>query len=98
MLARTGLAPYVDSALSSEAAQSCKPHPAIFAEALRRAGCAPHEALFVGDTPREDVAGPQFVGMRTAWISKDAAGVPEGIPQPHFTIRDLAELPGILGI
>jgi FMN phosphatase YigB (HAD superfamily) len=56
------------------------------------------EVLFVGDTPREDVAGPQEVGMRTAWISKGAVGVPEGIPQPHFTIRDLSELPAILGI
>jgi FMN phosphatase YigB (HAD superfamily) len=56
------------------------------------------EVLFVGDTPREDVAGPQEVGMQTAWISKGAVAVPEGIPQPHFTIRDLSELPAILGI
>jgi FMN phosphatase YigB (HAD superfamily) len=54
--------------------------------------------LFVGDTPREDVAGPQEAGMQTAWISKGAAAVPEGIPQPHFVITDLSELPQILGI
>jgi hypothetical protein len=36
--------------------------------------------------------------MSTAWVSKGAPGVPEGIPQPHFTIHDLSELPGILGL
>ena len=36
-----GLRDYFDSLLSSEAAGACKPDPAIFSEALRRAGCAP---------------------------------------------------------
>jgi FMN phosphatase YigB (HAD superfamily) len=36
--------------------------------------------------------------MQTAWISRGAETVPEGIPQPHFMISDLAELPAILGI
>jgi hypothetical protein len=36
--------------------------------------------------------------MRTAWIGKGAAAVPDGIPQPHFIIADLSDLPPILGI
>ena len=75
-----------------------KPNPQIYRRMLEMLRLDASEVLFVGDTPREDVAGPQAVGMRTAWISKGAAAVPEGIPQPHFTIRDLSELPAILGV
>jgi len=65
---------------------------------LEMLGLDPSEVLFVGDTPREDVEGPHGVGMRTAWISKGAAAVPDGIPQPHYIIVDLADLPSVLGI
>ncbi|MER3601311.1 MAG: hypothetical protein C4339_01165 [Nitrososphaerota archaeon] len=40
-----------------------KPHPAIFRFALERLGCAPEEALMVGDTPSEDVYGARKLGM-----------------------------------
>jgi FMN phosphatase YigB (HAD superfamily) len=44
------------------------------------------------------VLGASAAGMRTAWISKGAAAIPEGIPTPDFTIHDLADLPAILNL
>ncbi len=64
-----GLEPLFDSLLSSEAAGSCKPDPRIFAEALRRAGCAADEALFVGDMLPFDIAGANRAGMRSVLIT-----------------------------
>ena len=57
-----------DSLLSSEAAGSCKPDARIFALALERAGCAPEEALFVGDSLPADVAGANRAGMRSVLL------------------------------
>jgi len=36
--------------------------------------------------------------MRTAWVSKGAPSIPDGIPAPDFIIKDLSELPLILGV
>jgi putative hydrolase of the HAD superfamily len=94
----TGVAPLFEAVIISAEVGLRKPNPQIYRQILEMLRLDAAEVLFVGDTPREDVAGPQHVGMRTAWISKGAAGMPEGIPQPDFTIRDLSELPAILGI
>lgn len=40
-----------------------KPHPEIYREALRRLSLESDEAVFVGDRVREDVLGPQAVGL-----------------------------------
>ena len=94
----TGVAHLFEAVIISAEVGLRKPNPRIYRQMLEMLRLDASEVLFVGDTPREDVAGPQEVGMRTAWISKGAVAVPEGIPQPQFTIRDLSELPAILGI
>lgn len=93
LLALGQLAPYFDSLLSSEAAGSCKPDPAIFHEALRRAGCAPAEALFVGDTIQQDIAGANRMGIRSAliWHRTDRQP-PDADPRPTYVIRSIPEL------
>ncbi|MGH7403883.1 MAG: HAD family hydrolase, partial [Candidatus Rokuibacteriota bacterium] len=58
----------------------------------------PAEALFVGDRADIDVVGARGVGMPTAWINREAAPLPTDVQPPDFEIRDLAELPAILGI
>jgi putative hydrolase of the HAD superfamily len=57
-----GVRDLFDSLLCSEEARSCKPDGAIFRPALERAECAPGKALFVGDSPGEDIAGAQALG------------------------------------
>jgi 2-haloalkanoic acid dehalogenase type II len=93
MLELAQLDPHFDSILSSEAAQSCKPDPSIFHEALRRAGCPPQEAVFVGDSLQQDIAGANRVGLRSVLIWSDAEREPTiGEHKPQHVIRRIPEL------
>jgi putative hydrolase of the HAD superfamily len=74
-----------------------KPKAIIFEETLQRLGVSAREALFVGDRADIDVLGAQGVAMDVAWINRAGERLPAGIPAPQFEIRDLAELPAILG-
>jgi putative hydrolase of the HAD superfamily len=88
-----GLRERFDSLLSSEAARSCKPDRRIFEIALERAGCAPGEALFVGDTLAQDVAGANRFGMRSVLLwHRDDRQPPENGARPHHVIRAIPEL------
>jgi putative hydrolase of the HAD superfamily len=73
-----------------------KPRADIFQEAVRRTGAEPQHTLFVGDRADIDVAGAHGMGMGAAWINPAGDPLPPGIPPPHFEIRDLAELEGIV--
>jgi putative hydrolase of the HAD superfamily len=88
-----GLRDHFDSLLSSEAAGACKPDPAIYAEALRRADCAPADAVFVGDTLAQDVAGANRVGLRSVLIwHRDDKPPPEGDVAPAHVIRRIPQV------
>jgi putative hydrolase of the HAD superfamily len=56
-----------------------KPDPAIFAAALRLAGCEPGEALHVGDSEVEDLEGAQAAGIRALMIRRDGGGDVESL-------------------
>ena len=55
-----------------------KPDPAIFERALARAGVAPHEALHVGDSLREDYHGARAAGLSALLLERHGTG-PAGI-------------------
>lgn len=93
-----GVAHHFEAVIISAEVGLRKPNPLIYRHMLEMLGLDGSDVLFVGDTPREDVAGPAAAGMATAWISKGAPAVPEGIPRPDYTIADLAELPAVLGL
>lgn len=87
------LGPYFDSLLTSEQAQSCKPDVGIFHEALRRAGCQPEEAVFVGDSLQQDIAGANQLGLRSVLIwSRDDQPPPDRDPRPQHVIRHIPDL------
>lgn len=88
-----GLREHFDSLLSSEAAGACKPAQPIYIEALRRAGCAPGEALFVGDTLDQDIAGANRAGIRSVliWHRDDKPPPVDGV-RPDHIIREIPEL------
>ena len=64
MLANFGLLPYFDAVVYSSREGVRKPHPDVYEAALRQMAVEPSAALFVGDRLREDVLGPQSLGMR----------------------------------
>ncbi|HEV7214178.1 MAG TPA: HAD family hydrolase [Chloroflexota bacterium] len=73
-----------------------KPDPAIFAHAAQRAGCAPREALYVGDSAINDVAGAAAAGWYTCWLNPAADDLPSSIPEPDLTMPRLDALLGVL--
>ncbi len=66
-----------------------KPHPKIFEHALSTLRVNASEALMVGNSLAEDVAGAQALGIRAAWrrCAPDAEDV-----TPDFAFDELAEL------
>jgi putative hydrolase of the HAD superfamily len=63
VLERIGLRGLIDGVVTSAGAGARKPDPRIFAPALELAGCAPAEALHVGDTPEEDLVAARAAGI-----------------------------------
>jgi 2-haloalkanoic acid dehalogenase type II len=70
VLERCGLGALLDGVVSSAAVGARKPDPAIFEQALELAGIGPDQALHVGDTPEEDVAGARAAGIRALLIDR----------------------------
>jgi putative hydrolase of the HAD superfamily len=62
-LAAMGIAQHIDAVITSVEVGWRKPHPAIYAEALRRLGITAANAVFVGDTYDADYAGPAAAGV-----------------------------------
>jgi len=90
VLGATGLAGLLDGVVCSAQVGCSKPDPAIFARALELAGVAADEAVHVGDSPEEDVAGALAAGIRPILLRRDSAG-PKG-PADVPTLASLREL------
>jgi putative hydrolase of the HAD superfamily len=71
VLERCGLSGALDGVITSAEAGVRKPDPAIFAPALELAGCAPAEALYVGDTPADDLAAARAAGVPVLLIDRE---------------------------
>jgi putative hydrolase of the HAD superfamily len=93
-LARTGLAPYLDGAVSSAVVGAAKPDPAVFHAALELAGCDPDEAFHVGDSPESDVEGARAAGIRVALLDRHGMlpEPPAGVPK----VASLDEVPSVI--
>jgi HAD superfamily hydrolase (TIGR01509 family) len=70
VLDAAGLGNLLDGVVTSAAVGARKPDPAIFRAALDLAGCEPAEALHVGDTPEEDLAGAESAGIPALLIDR----------------------------
>jgi HAD superfamily hydrolase (TIGR01509 family) len=93
-LAELGLLAHLDHIDFSGELGYWKPNPRVFLHALSKLSVAPEHAVFVGDSPREDILGAQAVGMRAVW--QRSAEFPLGAVVPDATIETLADLPAIL--
>lgn len=64
------LAHFFQSVTISSEVGAAKPDAAIFAAALRKHSCLPHQAWHVGDSAREDVAGAEAAGLRGVLLKR----------------------------
>jgi putative hydrolase of the HAD superfamily len=93
-LAAVGVLPHLEQTLFSGDYGVWKPRPEVFLHMLGLLDATPEEALFVGDSPREDILGAQGVGMRAIWVR--SREFPLGDVRPDAIIEALPELPPIL--
>ena len=75
-LAATGLREILDVVCISGAIGVQKPDARAFEALARSLGVAPHECLFIGDNPDQDVAGATAAGMRASLIERRRTGTP----------------------
>ena len=90
-LGTAGLLEHVDAVVTSAEVGAAKPDRAIFERALEVARAEPGEAVHVGDSLENDVAGARAAGIRPVLVARDGAA-PGGVE----AIRSLAELPALL--
>jgi putative hydrolase of the HAD superfamily len=82
------LEPLLDGILTSAEARARKPAPGIFEQALALAGAGPEDAIHVGDSLDEDVAGARNAGIEPVLIRRQPDDTVAGLR----TISSLAEL------
>ena len=90
-LGPTGLLEQVAGVVTSADAGAAKPDRRIFERGLELAGARPEEAVHVGDSVENDVAGARALGIRPVLVARDGAA-PEGVE----AVGSLAELPALL--
>lgn len=72
-----------------------KPRAEIFHRLLSELGCAPSEAVMVGNSLERDIAGARNAGVLPVWL-KVAGSEEHAETEPHATIEGLVELPELL--
>jgi len=91
-LRKVGIHRYFNSIIISEDVGWRKPSPEIFKDALTRLQVTANEAVFIGDSPTEDIKGAKDAGIKTIFVSsqfnslKDLA---ESKQETDYTAKDL---------
>lgn len=71
VLHQFGLDKSIEAVVESAQVGLRKPDAAIFAHALRLMGLAPHQAVVVGDSVKNDISPAQSLGCPTMWLHGD---------------------------
>jgi putative hydrolase of the HAD superfamily len=85
----------VDGVVSSAVAGAAKPDARLFEAALELAGCDASEAIHVGDSIENDVAGATVAGIAPVFLVRDAAS-PANVPPGTPVVRSLMDLAAAL--
>ena len=91
LCAEIGYARFLTAVIDSARVGITKPNAGIFLAALEQLGCAPGQAVLVGDNPVRDMRGARALAMPHIWLNglnPDREPCCEGDP----VIRSLAEL------
>ena len=83
----------VDAMVGSRSHGRTKPHPSIFAAALRILEVRPEEAAMVGDSYEDDIEGARALGMQAILLDRDGLR-----PDEPERIDTLLALPAALGL
>ena len=87
---------YFSARITSGDTGFMKPHPAVYWRMLGLLDLMPHEAIFVGDRPAQDIAGAHSVGMLGVLMAPPYLNYELDGVAPDFTIASLSDLLPIL--
>lgn len=90
-----GLWQYLGAAVFTSALRYRKPHPGPFQEIGRRLNVDLTRCLYIGDRQKEDVLGPQAVGMTACLVRRPHRDYAPGLTE-SAEIESLTELPALL--
>jgi HAD superfamily hydrolase (TIGR01549 family) len=91
--------PYFNAVVVSEENGWRKPSPHIFRDALKRLQVEAHEAVFIGDSPVEDIKGAKDTGLKTVFVTSqfnNQKDLKESKLKPDYTAKDLTTISMIL--
>jgi FMN phosphatase YigB (HAD superfamily) len=94
-LTRDGVAPFVGVWGVSALVGHEKPSQELFRWCLAEAGCAPEQAVHVGNRLDTDVRPAAALGLGTVWVLRGEAPddpTPEQLAEPDLAVRDLIGL------
>ena len=92
-LEKSGLGRFFDGVFVSGRVGATKPARKIFDTALNTLGIENRKkVLMIGDSLKADIAGGTGAGIDTCWCNFRGAVLPEGAPQPTYTIQGYEEL------
>jgi len=91
-LKRFGIEPFLNFTIFSSTFGLRKPHPDIFQHAADKAGFSPEDCVYIGDRYKEDVQGPQSIGMSAILRLHEKREYPDDMPESVRKIRKLSEL------
>lgn len=79
-LRKVGISEFFNAVVVSEEVGWRKPSGCIFQDALNRLQVGAHEAIYIGDSPIEDIKGAKQAGLKTVFV-----------PSQFNTLKDLKE-------
>jgi len=91
-LRKVGIKPYFNTIIISEEVGWRKPSPEIFKDALNRLQVTAHEAVFIGDSPLEDIKGAKDSGLKTMFVPSQFNSLKDlskSKQEPDYTAKDL---------
>lgn len=91
-LKNSGLGAYFTRIITSEAAGSKKPDPAIFNYALKQAGAMASESLMIGDDLDVDMAGARQVGIDQLYVNHDRKTHNQAVTIEVFALDEIMKI------
>ncbi|MGD0449772.1 MAG: HAD family hydrolase [Candidatus Bathyarchaeia archaeon] len=90
-----GINTFFDVVVVSEEVGWRKPSPKIFEDALNRLGIEAKEAVYIGDSPIEDIKGAKEAGLKTIFVPSQFNTLKDlfqSRQKPDFITRDLESI------
>ncbi len=94
-LRKLGINQFFDAVVVSDECGWRKPHTQIFQDALGKLQVKAEEAVFIGDSPLEDIKGAKEIGMKTVFVASQfysLKDLQDSREKPDIAAEDLSQI------